>query len=176
MNIRTQLLVAHSKQNATYISNYIGNDNAKFSELMKLFLSNEYRVTQRAAYSLGISIDNFPTLIDPYIEVLIHNLDVDNLHVAVLRNTLRILQNIEIPIALEGKITNKCFDYLTSKDEPKAVKVFAMTIIANMAIKYPDLKNELKIIVEGLMEFGSPGILSRGKRTLLALEKIIQRD
>ena len=166
MNIRNQLLKAHSKLNATFISDFIGNDKVKFDQLVKLFLANESRVTQRAAYSLSISIDKYPSLLDPYIGILIGNLDNINLHIAVIRNTVRVLQNIEIPKRYEGKLTTKCFDYLTDNNQPKAVKVFSMTILANMAKKYPELKNELILIIKDLMEFGSPGILSRGKKVI----------
>jgi len=171
MNIKNQLLIEHSKKNATFISDYIGRDEVKFKILMKLFLANEDIISQRAAYSLSISTDNHPELIKPHIGTLINNLD-ENVHDAVKRCTVRILQHTKIPNKHEGKLTEQCFDFLTSNKEPIAIKVFSMTILANMAEKYPDLKNELNIIINDLMEYGNPGIISRGKKVLKQIAKL----
>lgn len=171
MNIEEQLLIEHSRANATFISNYIGTNSIKFDQLMKLFFVNKYIITQRAAYSVGISIDNHPELIEPYIKALINNLDHD-IHDAVKRNTVRILEKIDIPESHQGILTEKCFQYLLSNNEPIAVKAFSMSILFNMAMKYHELKNELKIVIEDMMEHGTPAITSRGKKILKALDRI----
>ena len=171
MNIREQLLVEHSKANALFISNYIGDDQGKFQELVELFLGDEYRITQRAGHSLAHVFDNHPHLVDPFLPKLIRNLD-NEVNDAVKRNTLRILQDKVIPDNEEGILVNHCFDYLVSNKEPVAIKVFAMTVLGNICHKFPDLKNELKIIIEELMETGTPGIISRGKKVLKTIEGI----
>lgn len=171
MNLKAQLLKEHSKQNANYIAEYIGNNTSLFDELFQLFVGNEYRMAQRSAYVLGIVTDNYPALIKPYVNVLIENLDNDVIE-AVKRNTVRTLQSVRIPETQEGRLTEKCFEYLTSNKESIAVKVFSMSILGNMTMKYPDLKNELKLVIEDLMENGTPGIISRGGKVLKQLEKI----
>ena len=50
MNLREALLKEHSKKQMLKIVKYIGNDQQRFDELMKLFLESEYRITQRAAW------------------------------------------------------------------------------------------------------------------------------
>jgi len=172
MNIEEQLQVEHSKANALYIANYIGDDQSKFTELVGLFLGDDYRTTQRAGHALSTVFDVYPELIKPHIDKIILNLEKD-VNDAVKRNTLRILQDKTIPEAHEGFLANKCFDYLLSNKEPVAIKAFAMTVLANLCVKYPDLKNELKTIVEDLMENGTPGIISRGKSVLKKLDTII---
>ncbi len=82
------------------------------------------------------------------------------------RNTVRVLQDIEIPDNLKGILAEKCFEFLTSNQEPVAVRVFSMTILANMAKKLPDLKKELSIIIEDQMPFASAGFISRGTKVL----------
>ncbi len=47
--IKTLLLAEHSKAQTDKILAYIGNDSARFDELMQLFFHDEYRVVQRAA-------------------------------------------------------------------------------------------------------------------------------
>ena len=64
-----------------------------------------------------------------------------------------------------------CFNFLLSQDEPVAIRVFAMTVLGNIAQKWPELKNELRMAIEENMEFGSAGFKSRGKKELKRLKK-----
>jgi len=54
MNLREQLLLEHSKTNSELITKWIGKNKSRFSELMQLFLHDEYRVVQRAAWVLSM--------------------------------------------------------------------------------------------------------------------------
>ncbi len=168
MDIKKELLKEHSKAQAEYIANFIGNDAAKFEELMRLFMSSHYRTNQRSAWVLSKCADKYPELIAPHIEPLIKNLKED-IHVAVKRNTLRVLQEIEIPKDLWGLTVDICFNTLASNQEPIAVKVFAMSVLHNIAQKEPDLKNELKMIIEDQLPYGSAGFKSRAKKILKQL-------
>jgi hypothetical protein len=47
-----------------------------------------------------------------------------------------------------------------------------MTVLLNIVKYVPELKEELKIIIEDQMPYASAGFQSRGKKTLKALEKI----
>ncbi|MBL6447259.1 hypothetical protein JMN32_13130 [Fulvivirga sp. 29W222] len=170
MNIREELLKEHSKPNAIRIAQYIANDATRFDVLMKLFLGDEYRITQRAAQVMSICVDNSPQLIRPYLRQLVLNLRND-IHDAVKRNSLRVLQNIELPPSLHGDMVDIGFEILTSGDEPVAIKVFAMTVLANICQKEPDLKNELQIVIEDQMPYGSAGFISRGNKVLKRLQQ-----
>ena len=127
MDLRSEILREHSKQQALKIANYIGDDQHRFSELMTLFLESEYRVTQRAAWIVSHCCDNHPRLLDPYLAKIICNLEGD-IPVAVKRNTVRILQSVDLPEELMGSLADHCFQYLSGTKEPIAVKVFSMTI------------------------------------------------
>ncbi|MEP2024299.1 MAG: hypothetical protein ABJH98_07490 [Reichenbachiella sp.] len=170
MDIKKQLAKAHSKGNAQLIANYIGNDQDQFAKLMSLFFDNEYRVSQRAAHAASHCVDQNPSLIEPYIGKMIQNLD-KNPEVAIKRNTVRLLQGKNIPEEHRGLLVEKCFDYLVSNKETIAVRAFSMTILSNMAKIYPELKKELFIVIQDVIENGSPGLISRGKRTLIELKK-----
>ena len=171
MDLREQLQGITGMSDIRHITDYIGNDTQRFDQLMDFFLGDNSRTTQHASHVVSKVFDNYPYLIDVYIERMVSNLDND-VSDAVKRNTLRVLQDKSIPEDSEGPLANKCFDYLLAAKVPVAIKVFAMTILANLTKKYPDFKNELKPIVEELMENGSGGIISRGKRVLKILDKI----
>lgn len=168
MDLRSEILKENSKPQALKIAHYIGNDPERFYELMQLFLAKEYRVTQRAAWILSHCCDKHPALILPHLSNLISNLK-GNPPVAVRRNTVRILQFIDIPEELMGELADHCFKYLSSADEPVAVKVFSMTILANIVKVFPELAQELRILIEDQMPYGSAGFISRGNKILKSL-------
>lgn len=171
MNIRQELLREHSKSNSLRITTWIGANKERFDLLMELFLSNEYRVTQRAAWVLHFCAENHPEMVAHYLEPLVMNLK-NEIHVAVTRNTLRFLQDVEIPTSLLGHTTQICFELLYKPEQAIAVKVFAMTVLANICVKEPELSNELRLIIEDEMQNGGPAIQSRGRKILKKLAKI----
>ncbi|MEM7110035.1 MAG: hypothetical protein AAF519_17540 [Bacteroidota bacterium] len=169
MNIKNELLKEHSKPQAEKIAAFIGQDPLRFSELIDCLLDKEYRVSQRAALALSSTVDQCPDLLTPHLERLVKNLRND-IHVAVLRNTIRLLQEVNIPNELIGEVADICFGLLESNETPVTPKVFAMTVLANICKKEPDLKNELAWIIEDQMPYGSAGFRNRGAKILKKLK------
>lgn len=165
MDIERELLKEHSKRQTTLVVNYIGKDQKRFNELVKLFLDGPYRVTQRAAWPLSYCVEACPALIKPHLKSVLNMLDKQDAHVAVKRNILRFLQGIEIPKRFYGTVTVKCFRLMDPK-ETIAVRVFAMTVLANIAREEPDLKKELRIVIEDQLPFASAGYIARAKKVL----------
>ena len=95
---------------------------------------------------------------------------------AVKRNTIRTLQDIYIPDHLLGEATDILFNIMMDRNEPIANKVFTMTTLYNICKREPDLANELKIIIEDQMPYGSAGFKSRGLKTLKKLEALIEKN
>ena len=171
MDLKHEILKDHSKKHTLHIAEYIGKDTDCFDELMQLFFDGSYQIKQRSAWAVGVCCEKHPFLITPYLKKMILNLRND-VHDAVKRNSVKILQNVDLPDELLGEAADVCFQLLSSRTEPVAVKVFSMTVLLNIVKKVPELKNELKIIIEDQLPYGSAGFLSRGKKTLKALEKI----
>ncbi|MEQ9425713.1 MAG: hypothetical protein RJQ09_14915 [Cyclobacteriaceae bacterium] len=170
MDLKGEILKENSKAQALRITAYIGNDEDKFAKLIQLFLSDDYRVTQRAAWILSHCCDEHPELIKPHLTRIVKNLD-NNPNIAVKRNTVRILQFIQLPESLMGPLADHCFNYLRSPKETIAVKVFSMTILSNICRYFPELSNELIPIIEEQMPYGSAGFKSRGKKVLKELSR-----
>jgi hypothetical protein len=165
MDIKKELLKEHSKSQTTKIVKYIGSDPQRFKMLVSLFLEGLYRVTQRAAWPLSYCVRDHPTLIKPHLKSVLKMLEKKDAHDAIKRNILRFLQDIEIPKQFYGIITDRCFALMDPK-EAIAIRVFAMTVLANIAKEEPDLKKELRIVIEDQLPFASAGFLSRARRVL----------
>src|SRR3954453_14540804 len=127
MNIREALLAEHSKKRTMEIVRFIGDDAERFSELMRVFFAGPYRVTQRAAWPLNYCAERRPKLVQPYLKKLVDELENEDAHDAVRRNILRLMQYVEIPARIKGRLYSICLDFIDDLSQPVAVKVFAIT-------------------------------------------------
>ncbi len=174
MNIREELLKEknYTKEQALKISEYACSSPKYFKELMQCFLSGEYRLAQRAAWTVSRAAQKNPEIIQPYIKDLIKQLSRKNVHDAVIRNSVRILQKIKIPEAFHGDLMNNCFAFIESNTTPVAIKAFSLTTLFNLSEVYPEIRNELKLIIEERWNHETAAFKSRAKKIL----KILNAD
>jgi hypothetical protein len=166
MNLEAEILREHSKRQSLRIANWIGDDPGRFHELMELFFRGEYRITQRAAWTVCHCASVHPNLIKPWLKKMIRKARESGVHEAVPRNVFRIVEGIEIPSNLLGEVTTMCFDYLISENSPIAVKVYSMAILAKISRREPDLKKELCDVIEHMLPHSGPALQARGKKVL----------
>ena len=166
MDLLQLLTDEHSKKQTDRIVAYIGPDKKRFAGLIRLFFSGEYRITQRAAWPLSYCVRRHPELIVPYFRQLLDNLDRKDIHVAVIRNTVRLLQDVDIPKRFQGRVMNTCFEFIQAPETPIAVKAFALTVLSNLSADYPEIRGELKLIIEDQWEQATPAFRSRAKAIL----------
>jgi hypothetical protein len=166
MNLRDEILKEHSKAQCLRIVAYIGNSQERFDELAGLFLNNEYRVAQRAAWPLSYCVASHPGLIKKQLKKIILNLKKPGIHNAVKRNTVRLLQNIDIPKPLRGYVMAICFGYLDSPGEPVAIKAFSLSVLARLSKEHPEIVPEIKLLIEEQLPYQTAAFASRAKRVL----------
>lgn len=166
MDIRKALAKEHSKVQTLQIVDYVGVNKKRFKQLINIYLAGPYRITQRAAGPLSYCVQNSPRLIGPHLNVLIDFMKKPGTPVAVRRNTMRLLQFIDVPKRLQGKVIDSCFTFLTDRKETVAVKVFSMEVLAKLVKGSPEMKNELKAIIEDQLPYASPAFRSRAKKLL----------
>lgn len=172
MDLREEILKEHSKRQANKIIKWVGADQNKFDALVNLFLKGEYRVTQRAGWPMSDIVIQHPNLVRKHLKKLLLNLETPGLHNAIIRNTFRLLQFVEIPSSLHGLAAETAFKFLKDKSQPVAIHVFAMTVLGNVCKKYPELISELKLSIEEHLPYASAGFISRAKKVNKEIEKI----
>jgi hypothetical protein len=94
-----------------------------------------------------------------------------NAHCAVKRNGVRILQFVDIPRMLQGTVADLCFQYLSSIDEPIAVRTFSMTVLARIAKGEPDLQKEIETVVRQMLPYSTPAFISRARKVFRNIRK-----
>ena len=166
MDIREALAAEHSKRQTMEIVDYICDDAKRFAELMSVFFEGEYRLTQRAAWPMSYVAIRRPQLIRPYLRRLVDQLERKDVHNAVRRNVVRLLEDIEIPSHLKGKVYSVCLELLDDISEPIAVRAFAMTVAAKIAKAEPDLLSELRLVIKTNTPNFSAALQSRARRVL----------
>jgi hypothetical protein len=166
MNLQQSLPERYSLKDFKEVIEWINGSHEYFAELMEIFFENNSRKNQYAASIMIHCVDKWDYLLTPYLEKLILNLQNENLKDATKRNTVRVLQDVKIPENLHGILANICFQYLQNPSEAIAIKVFSMTIIHNLTKEYPELKKELKFILEEQLPFQSSGFRSRAGKIL----------
>jgi len=173
MDIKTTLEEEHSKSQTIKIVNFIGDDKARFKILVNLFLNGEYRITQRAAMPVGYVAIAHPFLIKPYIGKFVEKLEDTEQHPAIPRNILRIFEEIEIPEKYAARVLDLCYKFMADPKQPIAVRAFSITVVVNISRKYPELINELKIMLQELASIPqqSPAVKSRIKQAFKLLNK-----
>jgi hypothetical protein len=168
MNIKAELLgdERQSKRKATLVAEYASSSEQAFGELMDCFLSDEKVLSQRAAYSLGIASSKNPDLTKPHIGTLVRQLGRSDVHDAVLRNSARILETASIPEEFHAGLIDTTLKIIQDRQFAIAIRTFSLTILYNLSRIYPELKSELKFVIEERLEFESAAFKSRARKIL----------
>ena len=169
MNIKAALLKEHSKKQCDKIVKWVGADQKRFGELFNLFLNDEYRVVQRAGWPISYCVEEHPELIKKHFPRLLKNLGKKRIHDAVKRNTVRLLQYVSIPGKFHGEVMDLCFRYITSPAEAVAVKAFSLTVLQNLARQYPEITNEIKLVIDERWDYETVAFKTRAKKLLKEL-------
>jgi hypothetical protein len=170
MKLREEILRENSKEHTEALAAWVGGDAQRLAQLVDLFLHDEYRVVQRAAWIMSYVADKHPALIQPHLAAMVDRMGHPGIPVAVKRNVVRILRDMPVPDDLQGPVMHFCFQFLEDPKETVAVKAFSMAILGRLAKIYPDIRNEIVMLIEDhLREGATPGIRSRGLKTLKEL-------
>jgi hypothetical protein len=166
MDLKKMLKKGHSKAQTNAIAKYIGVNPIKFKALVEVYLSGPYRITQRAAWPLSICVEQEPSLIYPHLKKILDFLQKPDIHDAVKRNTMRLLQFIEIPKRFQGQVIDLCFEYIQNPKVAVAIRVCSMTVLSHIIKGQPDLIKEFKIVLEDQLPYGSPAFTSRARKIM----------
>lgn len=171
MNIKETLLRDRSKATCERIVAYINHDTEKCQEWADCFFSTNSILSQKAAWVLHFITDEVPQLVETYQNQFLTKLSEENLHDAVVRSICRHWGEHGFPADIEGEVYEVCLNYLQDNSSI-AIKAHAMYACNRLVQKYPELKQEFKLVLEELLlKYGeeSPAIRSRSVKLLKRL-------
>ncbi len=97
---------------------------------------------------------------------MVKTLRKEKLHNAVKRNIVRFLQEIPIPQKQQGEVMDICFSFIADPREAVAVKAFSLTILENLSKQYPEILQELKVVIESRWNYETAAFHSRARKIL----------
>ena len=172
MDLKKRLILGQSKKLTTEIVDYVNGSPNLFKELLEIYLNGPYRITQRAAWPLSYCLEKWPYLIDPHYKKILQFMRKSDAHDAAKRNTMRLLQFVEIPKRYHGQVADLCLAYIQDPSVAVAIRVFSMTVLEKIIHNQPDMQKELKLILEDEMPYGSAAFRSRGMKILKKLSVV----
>lgn len=163
------------KAGVNAVIRYVGGNRERFDKLVTIFLNGPIRVTQYAAWPLSFCVQHHPKLITPhYAQILRAAKTTDSS--AVRRNIMRLLQFVDIPKKFQGAAASLAFRFLENRKEAIAVRVFSMTVLANLCTVNPSLTREVIVLIEEGLPYGTAAYASRAKRVLKQLRSSVAKD
>lgn len=170
MNIEQALLKEHTKSQTLAIQDEILRNPALFDELWQLIKSGTPPVPQRGAWVISHLGEINPDLLKPYLVDVLPLLRAPK-HNAVHRALVRTLANMDIPEKYEGELYDLAISWIGSPLKPIAIRIHCMIMAARIGMPYPELREELRQVIEAHMDWGSAGYKSCGKRIIKSLKK-----
>jgi 8-oxo-dGTP diphosphatase len=168
-----QAIINHirSMKAAEWLAAYATENPAFFLKLYKYSFSSDKQLAFKASWCLTKVCDVYPEGFYTYLPEIVETIgSIDN--ESVLRSLLRIISmsNIDkLGESYHGLLADFCLSRLNSRDSAVAIKIYSMEIVYRLSLLYPELANELAASIRVIMEDGSAGITSRGRKTLKKL-------
>lgn len=174
MNLEESLLNITGKNDCAFIAKKAIEDKKTLVHLLQFYTNNHNvkdKLPQRAAWVLGNIINQNSTILQPYLNLIVQQLNKENVHPSIIRNAVHILQTATIPEELQGEVMNTCFKLIEKPTTEPAIKAFSLTTLFNLSKIYPEIKNELIILIEELWDNETAAFKSRGRKILKDLKK-----
>jgi hypothetical protein len=165
-------LVDSSRLIADILVKDIGNDKEKFSEMLEIALLDKYPVSMRAARIIALCIEENPDLITNYFKRIaeaLPGIKVDG----VKRGFLKMLADTSISFDEEsaGFLTDIAFTWLEDSSQAIAIRYYCIEILQKVSLQYPEIGDELTVILKNMPEDISAGLQSKRLAVLNALKK-----
>jgi hypothetical protein len=164
--------IIHSWENMPILISYILEHPDSMKTLMAIAMDDNQPRNWRAMYLVDLIHDQKPELVLPYFPRMTKFL-LSTKNSSKKRHILKLISSHEVQeddlvLLLEFSIQE-----FTNAAEPVAVRVHAMQILYNIALKEPDFATELIDLIENEIEYhGSAGIANRGLKLINKLRSL----
>jgi len=155
----------HSKAQCMKIVRWVASDADKMRALMNLFFSENIRHCQRASWPLMYIGSNASYMVKPYLKKMVQVLDHAK-HDAVVRNVVRVCEDAPIPKEIEGQLLEKSFEFINDPKRAVAIRAFSINVADKICQHYPELQEELKLVLLEHIDHGTAAFRIRAKKVI----------
>ena len=153
-----------SDKNCRSWANYIVKNKIAITDLVSL-VHAENPVAMRFSWLLGGLCESNPKLVYPSIVYFFSNRDKINI-LNFNRSLAKMFCYCGVPPEIEGEAMDIMFKWLSDPKSIVSTKNFALSVLYNFTIKYPELKNELKVIIEEQLDKNAVSFQQRARKIL----------
>jgi hypothetical protein len=153
-----ELLSEHSKVQAARLAQWAARDPRHFAEVVQIFSGGDPLLTQRSSWIIGLCAESVPGYFPRHLRRLLDTIERPGIHPSGPRNVFRALMRVPLPAALNGRVVDLCIRFLGAQSSTIAVRCEAMYVLARLSGDYPDLRQELILLVTPWEGHESPGI------------------
>jgi hypothetical protein len=133
--------------------------------LFQVLLTGQEQYARTSAEVLRHVSDHDPTVAQPYIDQLIERINTAT-HPGITRCIFRLFQRARFTEDQEGTLIEVGFEHLNNRNNPIAIRVFAMSTLANITKKYPELHEELIAVLQDNLGEESAGYQNRAMKII----------
>ncbi len=172
MDLGVELSKLRRKYHVERIRRWIGTDEERFAELMQYIFTGEAAQRQKGAWVLTNISDRRHFLAQPYLKQMLDVIEGEGEHQGVYRSMIRVFTKCDLPEELHGRITEVMFAVALESKRSVAEKVFAILTGARMVKLYPELGEELSLIIAEVKKHEvTPAIMSSSRSALKTIAK-----
>jgi hypothetical protein len=162
-DLAATILASHSADMRRAVQAWVGSNTSRLAELVECVLGDDLLLAQRASWPLSFCVEAHPKLGIPHLARLLQNLHRPGLHGAVVRNTFRLLQFVEIPARLEDEVFSASFA-ATSGPTDVAVKCCAVSVLKRLVMRFPELRQEVVLQIREQLPGAAPAFVVRVRK------------
>lgn len=168
------ILVDSSRKLADITAEQVGTNQELFDELLEISLKGIPKISARAARVVDICIEKHKGFIDNCLETIISNA-ISHPDESVRRNFLKILSESDLTrTEIPGQLVDVCFENISSENLP-AIKVYSLEVLYKITLIYPEMKHELKAVIDDQSGRNSAAFEYRSKKVLSALKNLKEK-
>ena len=147
MDVINHLQNEYHRQGIVLLAKKACADPHIFNALFHVYMQGDEALKPRAAWALGHAAEIRPLAFKKAHAGIIKQLQSHGLHQSIYRCAFKCLEEIDIAEKHIAIIFNLACKYLTSEIYETAVRAFAITVAAKCALPYPELRNELILML-----------------------------
>jgi hypothetical protein len=158
-----------SKTFTVMLANEIVKDNEWLALLTEIMFEDVSPCNWRAAWVIDHVHQQAPELLDEWLPQFIAALPTVKSD-GVKRIILRMATQLPVEQLEDGELIDLCFKWLKASTTPIASRAHCMQILHVVTKKYPELGNELALILEDIAITGSTGEKNKARKILKELK------
>ncbi len=118
---------------------------------------SENKFAWRASWVISHFASKHPEKVQRFANTLVHNLNNISKD-GHIRETLKTICNLKLDENQTSIMFDFCINILEDNKKQASVRMIAFHFVLQVAEEYPEIQNEISIIVENIKDYLSPGI------------------